>query len=171
MAHSLHGCIVMPGPIHALLSHDHDRLDALLDGAERGDAAAYHGLRAGLLRHIAQEERVLLPAARRLHGAPLPIAGRLRIDHGCLAALLVPPPSPVHLARMREILLPHNALEEEAGGLYETVETLAGSELADLCALLEAQPPVRLAPNLGGPRVEAHIELLLRKRAAFLEEA
>jgi hypothetical protein len=40
------------------------------------------------------EERVLIPAARRARGgAALPVARLLRLDHGAIAALLVPPPA------------------------------------------------------------------------------
>ena len=62
----------MPGPIRELLERDHVRLDDLLN---QGDVAApsidletYEAFRAGLLRHIAMEEKVLLPEARRLRG-------------------------------------------------------------------------------------------------------
>jgi len=56
--------------------------------------AAYAEFRAGLLKHIALEEKILLPAAQRLNGAnPLPIAAKPRLNHGALAALLVPTPT------------------------------------------------------------------------------
>ena len=46
------------------------------------DFEAYDLFRRGLLRHIAMEEKVLLPEARRLRGgSPLAIAVRLRADH------------------------------------------------------------------------------------------
>jgi len=51
------------------------------------------------------EERILLPAAQRLRGGErLPIAARLRLDHGALAALLVPSATPVPEVAMA----PHN---------------------------------------------------------------
>src|SRR5262245_30922604 len=74
------------------------RLDALLERAmsdpENIDDSAYAQFRAGLLKHIGMEEKVLLPAAQKLRGGePLPVAPRLRLDHGALAALLVPSPT------------------------------------------------------------------------------
>jgi hypothetical protein len=40
------------------------------------------------------EEKVLLPAAQKARGGePLQIAAKLRLDHGALAALLVPTPT------------------------------------------------------------------------------
>jgi hypothetical protein len=57
------------------------------------------------------EEKILLPAAQRARGGePLPVAARLRLDHGALAALLVPTPNPTILSALRGILARHNAL-------------------------------------------------------------
>ncbi len=73
----------MPGPIFRFLAEDHARLDALLAQAvERAgeiDRPAFDFFREGLLRHIALEEKILLPAARRARGARyLPDAGASR---------------------------------------------------------------------------------------------
>jgi Hemerythrin HHE cation binding domain len=69
------------GAIWRLLANDHARLDLLLQrvGSCRSaeDIAAYDQFRRGLLRHIAMEEKVLLPAAERARGAPIPEALRL----------------------------------------------------------------------------------------------
>ena len=70
----------MSGKIHRFLADDHARLDRLLERAAANpktvDPAAYAEFRAGLLRHIAMEEKILLPAAQRLRGgAPLPGRG------------------------------------------------------------------------------------------------
>jgi hypothetical protein len=80
----------MPGKIYGYLAGDHQRLDDLLERTMSGetiDAAAYHHFRAGLLKHIGLEEKILLPAAQRLRGGePLAVAAKLRLDHGALAA-------------------------------------------------------------------------------------
>jgi hypothetical protein len=69
----------MPGKIHQHLASDHQRLDDLLERAMSGqtiDTAAYHQFRAGLLKHISMEEKILLPSAQRLGGGkPLTVAG------------------------------------------------------------------------------------------------
>jgi len=67
------------GPITDFLLEDHRRLEALLQlavaHADYVDQGAYDQFRAGLLRHIGREEKILLPAAQRLRdGEPLPIA-------------------------------------------------------------------------------------------------
>ena len=89
----------MPGRLCRFLADDHARLDALLQRAIASpgeiDRAAYAEFRAGLLKHISMEEKILLPAAQRTRGGePLPFAAKLRLDHGALATLLVPTPTP-----------------------------------------------------------------------------
>lgn len=141
-----------------MLADDHQRLDALLDRAtadhERIDRKAYAEFRAGLLKHIGMEEKILLPAAQRLRGGePLPLAATLRLEHGGIAALLVPTPTPDVIATLRLVLTKHNLLEEHAGGLYETCENVAGAETDALLATLRAAPEVPVASHVDGANV------------------
>ena len=161
----------MHGPLHALLADDHARLDSLLlratDDPARIDAAAYVAFRAGLLKHIGMEEKILLPAAQRARGGePLPIAAKLRLDHGALAALLVPQPTPAVVTALRTILAAHNPIEEGPGGLYDTCEELAGAGRDTLLARLRAAPEVPVARHVDGPRVLASAHRAL-ERAGF----
>ena len=96
----------MSGPLTTFLAGDHTRLDGFLRRAMTAggavDRTAYAEFRAGLLRHISLEEKILLPAAQRWQGGdPLPMAATLRLDHGALAALLVPTPTPAIIAAIR----------------------------------------------------------------------
>jgi Hemerythrin HHE cation binding domain len=148
----------MSGPLTTLLASDHTRLDGLLRRAmiagDTVDRAAYTEFRAGLLRHISLEEKILLPAAQRWQGGdPLPMAAKLRLDHGALAALLVPTPTPAIIAAIRTVLAAHNAVEEGPGGVYERCEQLAGAEADALLAQLHAAPAVPVAPYSDGPQV------------------
>lgn len=111
------------------------------------DQTAYDGFRAGLLRHIGMEEKILLPAAQRLGGKPLPIAHALRLDHGALASLLMPTPTPKIIIALRAILTRHNRLEEGPDGLYERCERLAGPEAGALLERLNAAPQVHVMPH------------------------
>ncbi len=144
--------------IYRFLADDHARLGNLLQRVAADpneiDRAAYTEFRAGLLKHIGMEEKILLPyAEKRRGGGPLPIAGKLRLDHGALAALLVPNPTPRIIATIRKILDQHNAVEEGIGGLYEACEELAGDEAEALLGRLRSAPEVRTAPHVDGPQV------------------
>jgi len=160
----------MTGPLHDFLTQEHRRLDALL-GRSIADPAtvdreAYEQFRAGLLRHIAMEEKVLLPEARRVRkGEPLPVARQLRADHAALASLMVPTPTHDIVESIRGILQTHNRLEEDEGGLYDQCEELAGAEVGELLARLRAVPEVPVAAHFDGPRIPEHIAKLLRARA------
>lgn len=76
---------------------DHRRVEELLDNATRNpgeiDMEYYNRFRKGLLTHIKMEEKTLFPAAQKANGnVPLPIMARLRLEHGAITALMVPPP-------------------------------------------------------------------------------
>lgn len=151
-----------PGPLFRFFADDHRRLDEILRraGTPRGrvDAALFEQFRGGLLRHIGMEEKLLLPAARAARGgAALAVARLLRTDHGAIAALLVPTPTPEVLERILSVLGPHNALEEEPDGLYETCDRLLADEAAALLEKLRAFPEVPMAPHQDSPLVEKHI--------------
>ncbi|HEX7229954.1 MAG TPA: hemerythrin domain-containing protein, partial [Candidatus Binatia bacterium] len=142
--------------------------DGLLERAMRNpeniDAAAYAEFRSGLLKHIAMEEKVLLPAARKLRGGEaLPIAAKLRLDHGALTALLVPSPSASVVAAMRAILKAHNPLEEDPGGMYDQCEALAGAEAEPILNELKNYREVKVLPHVDTAFVmEAARRTLLR---------
>src|SRR5512136_2328395 len=127
----------MAGPLTTWFAADHERLDALLRRSVADPRAFDHDVfeafRGGLLRHIALEEKFLLPGARKARrGEPLPFARRLRVDHGAIASLLVPTPDAQIVGELRSILEPHNAVEEEPGGLYETCDDLLAAQLEGL---------------------------------------
>lgn len=161
------------GPIARFLAADHRRLEALLAKATAGpgriDDASYAEFRAGLLRHIGMEEKVLLPAARRARGGePLPAARRLRLDHGAIAALLVPAPRPDIVRKLLAILESHDAIEEGPDGVYAACDTLLDDEVDRIVDELRRFPPVKVAPHNDGPAVERHIEeTLALARAAW----
>ncbi len=148
----------MPGSIRRFFTEDHDRLDALLRRAvavpDAFNDAAYADFRGGILRHIAWEEKILLPAARRARGGePLPLAPRLRVDHGVIALLLVGTPDAALVAELRSVLEPHNRLEEDPGGLYDLCEDLLSAAADEILEEVRAYPDVRVAPYNDGPLV------------------
>jgi len=146
------------GKIYHYLADDHMRIDNALQRAtsrpETIEPTAYSEFRAGLLRHIGMEEKILLPTARAARGGePLPIASKLRLDHGALTALLVPTPTPDIVAAIRTILERHNRLEEGPGGVYEQCEQLAGADAEDILQQLKSAPAVKMLPHVDNPFV------------------
>jgi len=161
------------GGLYELLQQDHARLDELLRRADARpalDADSFALFRAGLLRHIAVEEKVVLPEARRLRGGePLAIARQLRADHAAIAALLVPSPTREIIASLRKVLSEHNPLEEGPDGMYAACESLSGFEIDAVVARARAVPEVRVAHYFDGERAFAAIDKLLRARTTSPE--
>ena len=50
---------------------------------------------------------------------------------------------------IRSILEVHNELEEQEGGLYKSLEDMAGPEREQILAQLKSAPPVAVLPNNG----------------------
>ncbi|HXU72980.1 MAG TPA: hemerythrin domain-containing protein [Polyangia bacterium] len=142
------------GLLTRYLADDHARLDALLSRARSGpafDAGAFEAFRAGLLRHIGIEEKLLLPEARRRRGGePLPQAARLRRDHAALGALLVPTPDHALAGEIATLLAEHNLVEEGDAGVYAACEALLGDDVAALLARAEAAAPPPTARHFDG---------------------
>ena len=163
------------GPISQLMADDHRRLEALLEDAAAAhpiDATLFEQFRSGLLRHIGMEEKVLLPAVSRARGGiPLALARQLRLDHGAIAAMLVPAPTLGGIERLRAMLALHDGLEEGAAGVYADCDELLAGESAAVIAQLRGYPPVRTAPHNDGPAVERHIAqtLALAGRTQILD--
>jgi hypothetical protein len=164
-----------PGPIHSFLAEDHTRLDALLRRATADpdvmDAASFEEFRSGILRHIAMEEKILLPAAREANGGePLSAARRLRVEHGAIAMLLVPTPTREIVAEIRSVLSGHNEIEEGPGGLYEQCDQLLAGDAESMIARLRNCPRVKVAPHVDGPgvcrRAEDALRISSRQRVA-----
>jgi len=163
------------GPICRLMAEDHARLGTLL--AKVGSCStpeqrsAYDNFRRGLLRHISMEEKILLPAAARVRGGkPLPIAAKLRLDHGALVSLMIPSPTPTILSVIEKVLASHNRLEEGPGGVYEICEELLGANAGETARALRASPQVPTLPNSDTPKVIGALKRAL-SRAGFDEEA
>jgi hypothetical protein len=152
--------------VEEVLRRDHERLDGLLRAAVAGqaiDIAAYEAFRGGLLRHIGIEEKILIPFVRsRLSEPALAVAKQLRLDHGALAALLVPTPTSELGEQLQALLVEHNALEEGEGAFYDVCVRLAAADEQTLLGRITAAPPVPLAAHYDGPRAFANITRLLR---------
>ncbi len=150
------------GPVFRFFEADHRRLDALLAraaaDAAQVDLEPFDRFRAGILKHIAMEEKRLIPALTAARGGTaFPLAAKLRVDHGAIAALLVPAPRSDIVAHLQSLLANHNAREEAPDGLYHTCDQAFGADAVRLIDALRSFPVVRLKPYNEGPAVERHI--------------
>lgn len=117
------------------------------------------------------EEKIVLPATQAANGGvALPIAGRLRLEHGAIASLLVPTPTAVIIDVLRAILEKHNPLEEDPAGLYATCDQLLDGQTDALMERLRAYPLVPVSPNNDGARVMESVRRAV-ERAGFNDEA
>src|SRR5262245_26417089 len=113
------------------------------------------------------EEKILLPAARSARGGePLPQAAQLHLDHGALAALLVPTPTKEIVEAIGTILVHHNRIEEGVGGVYAQCEQLIALDAEAILARLEAAPIVAMSPHVDSPVAIESMRAAL-KRAGY----
>lgn len=137
--------------LYQFFTKDHRRLEALLDKAtaDPGDIRMeyYHPFRTGLLTHIKMEEKILFPAAQKANGGvPLPIAAKLRLDHGALTALMTLPPDSSVIRVLRYIMDKHDIAEEEPGGMYDVCEALTQNQTQVLLEQLASITEVPVHP-------------------------
>ena len=165
----------MNKPLYQFFTKDHRRLDELLDKATEKPADIemdyYHQFRTGLLKHIKMEEKILFPAAQKANGnVPLPLAAKLRLDHGALTSLMVVPPSADVITVLRFVLDKHDLLEEQPGGMYDVCEKLAEGETNHLLQELEKVAEVPVHPfNEAGYALDVAKRTLLRAGFDFDE--
>ena len=164
------------GPLYRFFDADHRRLDALLKRAtadpDRIDLALFGEFRAGLLKHIGMEEKVLFLSAGRARGDRLPLFAKLRVDHGAIASLLVPTPTSEIVAELLTVLGPHNRREDEEGGIYDVCDEAVGPEEAErMLEGLRHFPEIRLKGYNDAPVVHEHIRVNLELSRAQWREA
>ncbi len=125
---------------------------------------AYGEFRKGILRHIAMEEKFVIPAILAARGGtPLHIARQLRLEHGAIAALLVPPPGKGIIESLQKVLAHHHQLEEGTGGLYESCERYAETEADKVLEQSKGLPEVPVLPHNPSPiAYEAAVRTLAR---------
>ena len=148
----------MDDKLYSFFVNDHRRIESLLNQAastlEHIDLMIYAEFREGLLRHIGIEEKILLPAIKKFqNGTPYYAADTLKVEHGALAALLVPSPNKKIVTALRAILNHHNELEECANCLYRVCESLFGSEVDAIMNDVINYPPVPVARHVDTPHV------------------
>ena len=141
----------MNKPLYQFFTNDHRRIEDILDKATEDidhiQMDFYHEFRTGLLKHIKMEEKIFFPAAQKANGGvPLPLAAKLRLDHGAVTALMVVPPDRAVIKALRYILEQHDLLEEQPGGMYHVCEELTEVETQDLLQQLRKVTEVPVHP-------------------------
>jgi hypothetical protein len=165
----------MNKPLFEYFEKDHKRIEGFLNRATaipgKIDTEAYAQFRAGLLRHIGLEEKILFPAAQKAKGGePFKSIAKLRLDHSALTALMVPLPSTAIIAALRAILMQHDELEESPGGPYEACEALVKNDVDVLLKKVQDSPDVPVLPHRSEPFVlEATRRALARAGYDFAE--
>jgi hypothetical protein len=81
------------------------------------------------------------------------VAARLRLDHGALAALLVPSPTALVAEAIRAILETHNPIEEDPGGMYDQCDEVVGREVDRILRQLQNYSEVKVLPHVDSPFV------------------
>ncbi|MBX2932537.1 MAG: hypothetical protein KF781_11390, partial [Chitinophagaceae bacterium] len=99
----------MNKPLYHFFTNDHHRIESFLDKATENiheiQEEYYHQFRTGLLKHIKMEEKIFFPAAQRANNnVPIPLASKLRLDHGALTSLMVVPPTADVIKVIRHVL-------------------------------------------------------------------
>lgn len=147
----------MNGELYNYFFGDHRELEEALEEAAAGatiDTAAYSRFRVGILRHIGLEEKVLLPALEPVvKDRMMAVLDQIRLDHGAITALLVPPPTHGIVRAVRHILERHNVLEESREGLYDVCEKLPADVVQHIVEKARSAPPVKVVPNNPAPGV------------------
>lgn len=158
----------MNKPLYEFFVKDHRRIEDLLDKATADpneyQMDYYHQFRTGLLRHIKMEEKILFPASQKANGGvPLPIFAKLRLEHGAITALMVPPPTPGLIKALRYVLEKHDLAEEEPGGMYDVCESLTQHQTRELLEVLSKAEEVPVHPhNTAGYALDAARRALAR---------
>ncbi len=163
--------------LYHFFTEDHRRIEKILDQATQDinsiDMDLYNDFRIGLLTHIKMEEKILFPAAQKSNGGiPIPNAAQLRLDHGALTTLVVPPPTESLLKVMRTILEIHDEVEEKEGGVYDICESLTKEDTQEILSQLKAVTPTPVHPVNPKPyALEAAIRAVERAGYRYHEMA
>lgn len=154
----------MASPVTHLLTAEHAESQARLAACHLKDGAVdlkrFDEFRHSLLRHIAIEEKVLMPALTKALGKPPLFQNGLRKDHAGIAALCVPTPTREWLEDLRDLLEHHQRVEEAPGGFYAQLDQHVGGD-PHLHEAVASFPRLKLPDFERGPKVRALLEEVL----------
>lgn len=142
----------MNKPLYDFFTNDHRRIENLLGDAiadiNNIDLELYQKFRVGILTHIKMEEKILFKAAQEANGGnPVELAKQLRLEHGAITSLVVPPPTPDLIKVLKFILEKHDEVEEQHGGMYDICEKLTQNQTKELLKQCKETPETPLHPT------------------------
>jgi hypothetical protein len=157
----------MRGPISAAFVSEHRALARLLARSllptGEVDVKRFDTFRRRLLRHIAAEEKVLLPALERKLGRPPLCRDSLRREHAGLAAMCVLTPDGAWLVELQGLLAHHHRVEESRDGFFALCDAHLADEAPALRKACAALPPLTLASLQPGRGVRQQLAEVLQE--------
>ncbi len=157
-----------------VLQHEHAELIALLDRCVEPSGGvnlrAFDEFRRRQLRHLAIEEKVVMPALARRKKLVPAFQNALRKDHESIVVLCVTSPNPDFVRDLKELIAWHQRVEEQPGGLYDLFDRFVGDDPQVATALAQL-PPVALPPLASGKEVAQVLRQLMRELGLSAEES
>ncbi len=149
-----------------VLLREHRELLAMITACTRRegevDLHAFDQYRLRQLRHVAIEEKVLLPAlAERTPLGPA-FQNGLRKDHETIVVLCVTAPDPDFVHDLQEFIAWHQRVEEQPGGLFELYQRHVGDDRGVDKALAQL-PAIALPSFATGAGVSLVVQQTLRQ--------
>jgi len=157
-----------------VLQHEHGELLAQLDRclSPTGELnlRAYEEFRRRQLRHVAIEEKVLLPALARRKKLSAAFQNALHKDHEAIVVLCVTAPNPDFVRDLKELIAWHQKVEEEPNGFYDLFDRHVGDD-PQVSEALAHLPPISPPPFASGEEVAQVLRQVLRELGLAAEES
>jgi hypothetical protein len=148
-----------------LLTTEHEELLGMLDACVTRrsgvDRARFDAFRRRALRHIAVEQRVLLPALGRMHKLTDAMRNAMSRDHRALVMLCVPEPNIGFVRDLQELLAWQVSVQESAGGVFKVYDAFVRDEHA-LDKALAGVPAVEPPAFAAGADVAVAVQRVLK---------
>ncbi len=155
----------MLSPLAGVLARQHvvlrERLDACLPVPGVVDVDGFDEFRRALLRHVRDEEGIIIPALVEAMGAEPAFRAGLRKDHVGIAALCVPLPEREWVENLRDLLDEHYRTEEAPGGFVDLCHQHLSGRATELLAAMAVAPALELPAFRKGPGVKERFDQVL----------
>ncbi len=126
------------------------------------DLQAFDRYRLRQLRHVAIEEKVLLPVLAGRASLSPAFQNGLRKDHEAIVVLCVTAPDPDFVHDLQEFISWHQRVEEQPGGLFDLYDQQVGDDRGVDKALAQL-PAIALPSFATGAGVSVVVQQTLRQ--------